>query len=61
MTNLAVSLRGDFSHDMATVQNKVMYVSLLLGYTTGGEAAFNEYYQSNILKMSEGARQPHRF
>lgn len=49
------------SHDMATVQNKVMYISLLFSYMTSGEAAFNEYYQSNILKMSEGLRQPHRF
>ncbi len=54
MTNLAVSLKGDFLHsgtplqthgnDMATVQNKVMYISLLLSYTAGGEAMLNEYY-----------------
>lgn len=69
-TNLAVSLKGDFLHsgaplqahssDVATVQNKVMYISLLFSYTARGEAVLNEYCQRNILKMSGGARQPHR-
>ena len=64
-------MRGEFLHpgaalqrhspDTASVQNKVMYISLLRGYTRYEGAAFNEYYEGNILKMSEGARQPHRF
>lgn len=50
-----------YSHDTATVRNKAVYISLHFSYVTTGEAAFNEYYQSNILKMSEVVRQPHHF
>ncbi len=49
------------SQYMATVQNTVMYISLLLSNTPCGEAVLNEYYQSNISKMSDGARKSHRF
>lgn len=73
MTNLAATLRGDFlhccallhrhrRHDVATVQNKEMYISPLFAYTTGATVAavFNEYHASNIWEMSQRARQLRR-
>lgn len=46
---------------MGTARNKVDYISLYSSYMPAGEAAFNEYYLSDIWKMSQRARRPHRF
>jgi len=36
-------------------KNKVIYISLLFSYTTEGEVVFDEYYQSDVFKMSPRA------
>lgn len=42
-------------------ETKVDYISPDWSYRPAGEAAFNEYYPSDIWKMSQRARRPHRF